>query len=181
MKRKVACCASLLLAVALVGCAYERKVATSTAEPPWVTVTPKNTDTRLFFVGEGLGDNILDTREARNRAMQDVRNQIAESLESIVVQQAVEIVEQKGAAQLGQDKVRGTYSRQVEQTVEQALSGVQQEGFYWERWKIKKGLFSPSYSKYKYYVLASMPRELYDKLMTELAHQIADSIEARAR
>jgi hypothetical protein len=181
MRTKGLICALLLLAVATVGCAYERKVATSSAEPPWVLVKPANTDERVMYVGEGLGDNILDTREARSRAMQNVRTQIAESLETIVVEQAVEIVEQKGAAHLGQDKERATYSRQVEQKVDQALAGVEQQGFYWEKWKIKEGFFSGSYSQYKYFVLAGMPRELYDKLLTELSHQIADSIEARGR
>jgi len=181
MRSKYALCVVLLWAMAMIGCAYERKTATSSAEPPWVLTTPSSTATRIVYVGEGLGDNILDTREARNRAMQDVRTQIAESLESVVVEQAIEIVEQKGAAHLGQDKDRATYSRQVEQKVDQALSGVQQDAFYWEKWKIKDGFFSGSYAKYKYFVLASMPRELYDKLMTELSHQIADSIEARGR
>jgi hypothetical protein len=170
-----------LLALLTVGCAYEKKLAVSSAAPPWVIQTPPDTEESLVFVGSGIADNILDQRTARDRAMEDVRAQIAASLETMVVSEAIDIVEERGAAHMGQDKEKATYSRQVEQKVAQAMSGVRQEGFYWEKWKIKRGLFSGAYSKYLYYVKASIPRDTYQKLATELTHQIAADIQTRAQ
>ena len=174
-------CVLLVLAVAAGGCAYEKMIAVSSDTPPWVLQRPASTDEGIPYVGQGLGDNIVDTREARSRAMQDVRNQIAESLRMRVVDQAIEIVEQKDVAHLARDQERALHSGQVEQHVNEAMSGVQQDAFYWEKWMIKDGFFSPAYSRYKYYILAGMPKELQDKLMTELSHKIADDIEARGQ
>ncbi len=180
MRARVALYGLLALVLGLSGCAYEKRIATSTPMPPWAMQTPSDTEDRVVFVGTALGDNILDESNARARAMEDVREQIARSLETSVVTEATRIVEEKGAAHLGKDYDRASYSRMIEQKAQQALAGVRQDAFYWEKWKIKTGAFSGAYTKYKYYVRASMPRELYQKIMTELTHEIADQMQSEA-
>lgn len=177
MRRARTLCMLLALAAAMVGCAGERKLAVSRRTPQWVRHTPPDTEEALIFVGTAIGDNILDERAARNRAMEDVRTQIADSIETRVLSQAREIVEQEGAAHRGKDVDSGTYSRMVEQKVGEIIPGVRQEDFYWEKWKIDPGILRREYRKYKYYVKAAIPRELYSKLQTELTHQIADEMQ----
>jgi hypothetical protein len=66
---------------------------------------------------------------------------------------------------------------EVRSKVSQAMSGVRQDAYYWEKWKVKSGFLKPSFVRYKYYVRANMPKELYGKLQTELAESIAAEIE----
>lgn len=174
MKGLKAVPAVAVLALVVTGCASEKLVAKKSPAPPWVKAVPADTEEELIFVGTGLGDNILDERNARARAMEHVRTQIANSLDQTVIREATEIVEEEGAAHRGADEDDATYSRMIEQRVKQAMSGVRLEDFYWEKWQVDPGLFSRSFSKYKYYVKASIPREQYARLRTEITHAIAD-------
>ena len=181
MRCKRLLCVLLLSTLAAAGCAYEKKVAVSCVEPDWMTQPPVNTIDRLVFVGQGLGDNIVDTRRASERAMQDVRNQIAKSLESRAVALAIEIVGDKGIAHESMDKERATHSALIGQQVDAAMPGVQQDAIYWEKWMVKPGLMRASYSKYVYYVKASIAKDQFEKLVTDVANQIAGEIAARAQ
>ena len=178
MKSKMALCIALLSVAGMAGCAYERQITTSQPGPPvWVVQVPEDTEESKVFVGMALADNILDERTARNRAMDDVRDQIASSLETVVVSEAIDIVKQRGAQHLGEDVDGGSYYAEVKSRVSQAMSGVRQDAYYWEKWKLKTGFFKPSFVRYKYYVRANMPRELYERLQKGLAESIAADIE----
>lgn len=167
----------LMVACALVvtGCAYEKRVSRSQPGPPtWVQQVPDDTEDKKVFVGMALANNILDERTARKRAMEDVRDQIALSLRTDVESEAVEIVEREGAEHLGKEEADASYYAELQNKAKQALSGVRQEAYYWEKWKIKRGLFSPSYVRYKYYVKASIPRDEYEEVRQLLLRDIKE-------
>ena len=178
MKSRMALCIVLISVAGMAGCAYETKMTSSQPGPPvWVVQVPEDTEQSKVFVGMALADNILDERTARNRAMEDVRDQIASSLKTVVVSEAIDIVKEKGAQHLGEDADEASYYAEVKSKVSQAMSGVRQDAYYWEKWKEKAGFFSPSYTRYKYYVRAQMPRALYEELQKGLAESIAADIE----
>lgn len=180
MSRRGLACMLLVWAVAASGCAYEKRVSVSSAEPEWMSGAPSSAD-RFIFVGKGLGDNIVDTRQAKDRAMQDVRDKVAKSLTARAVALAIEIVEQKGVAHKSADEERAAYARLVQQQVNQTMTGMPEEASYWEKWMIKADLFTPGFSRFEYYVEITMPKEQYGKLAADLADQIASDIEARAQ
>jgi len=178
MKGKMALCTVLMSVVGMAGCAYETRITSSEPGPPvWVVRVPEDTAASKVFVGMGPADNILDEQNARNRAMEDVRDQIASSLKTEVVSEAIDIVKQKGAQHVGENVDEASYYAEVRSKVSQAMSGVRQDAYYWEKWKVKSGFFKASFIRYKYYVRANMPKELYEKLQTELAESIAAEIE----
>jgi hypothetical protein len=181
MRSRELLCGLLLWALAAGGCAYQRAIIVSSAEPDWVLQKPADTTQKLFYVGEGHGANIVDTARARGNALADVCRQIADSLGPVAVQQAIATADQKGIAHQRPDQELVVYAQQIRRHVDQAASALQQEAFYWEKWASKAGIFDAPTYDYRYYILASMPIELSDKLTTELAHQIADDIESRGR
>jgi len=182
MKGRVCLCVLVLAAAAISGCAYEQKLESSLPGPPaWVVQTPPNSADRVVFVGIGIADNVLDERTARQRAMDDVRAQIAESLKSTVVKEALDVVKQKGPAHLGKDQTEASYYAEVQNRVSLAMSGVRQDAFYWEKWKIKRGIFHPAYTKYKYYVEASMSKEDYEALRQGIVRALVAEIQSGAR
>ncbi|MCD6416547.1 MAG: hypothetical protein J7M08_07615 [Planctomycetes bacterium] len=177
MKRNLVMSLLALLAVGVAGCAYEQRIQTSQpGPPPWVAQMPEDSAQSKVFVGIALADNILDERNARQRAMEDVRTQIAQSIETLVVKEATDIVQERGAAHLGQDVDKSAYYAEARIKARQAMSGVELKAFYWEKWKQKTSFFKPGYTKYKYYVLAYMPRDQYEKLQQTVAGQIADEM-----
>jgi hypothetical protein len=157
------------------GCAYEKRVARSQPGPPnWVHQVPEDTEGKKVFVGMALADNILDERTARRKAMDDVREQIALSLMTDVKSESMEIVEQEGAQHLGEDEDEGAYHAELQNKARQALAGVRQDAYYWEKWRVKRGLFSGSFVRYKYYIRATMPREHYEEIYRSLAQDILE-------
>lgn len=177
MKERSVLCLLVLCAVGLAGCASEQKITSSQPGPPvWVVQVPGDTADHKVFVGMGLADNILDERTGRNRAMEDVSYQIAASLKTEVVKEAIDIVKTRGAKHLNQDVADASYYSQIETTVKQALSGVKQEAYYWEKWKVKRSFFRRAFTRYKYYVKASMSKADYQRLQTKLVKLIADSL-----
>lgn len=156
------------------GCSYEKRVDTSLPGPPsWVSQIPEDTEDSKVFVGIALADNILDERNARNRAMEDVRNQIAESLATSVERETLEITEEKGAAHLGQDEDRASYYAEAKSLARQAMSGVEPSAYYWEKWKVKSSFWKPAFTRYKYWVKAEMPLTLHNQLRETLSEQVA--------
>jgi hypothetical protein len=87
----------------------------------------------------------------------------------------VDIVEEEGAAHRGQDEDDASYYAELKTRAEQALAGVRQEAYYWEKWKVKRGFFSPSFTRYKYYVRAGMPREDYEQLYRSVVREIREN------
>ena len=167
-------CLLMLCVVAAAGCAYEKLESTSQPGPPdWVMMTPADTADSKVFVGIGLAENILDARTGRNRAMEDVELQIARSLKTSVVKDAIDIVKKKGAEHTGDDVADASYYSQVQTAVKQALSGVRPEAYYWGKFKVKEGFFSASFTRYQYYVKASVPRADYERLQRILTDAIA--------
>ena len=182
MRSRIALCIVVTSIVGMAGCAYEKTITSSQPGPPvWLVQVPDDTEESKVFVGMALADNILDERTARNRAMEDVRDQIASSLKTVVVSEAIDIVKQKGAQHLGKDVDTASYYAEVTSKVSQAMSGVRQDAYYWEKWKLKRGFFRPSYVRYKYYVRTRMPKALYERLQKGLAEGIAADIERGAR
>jgi len=164
-----------LLAVA--GCTYEKIQERSLPGPPaWVVDTPLDTPTAKVFVGIGLADNILDERVGRERAMEDAAAQIAASLKTTVVKDAMDIVKKKGPEHKGEDVASTSYYRSARTLVSQSLAGAKQVSYYWEKWKISPGFWSSTYTKYKYYVKVEMPKKDYDLLQQRLTEVVAASI-----
>jgi len=182
MRGRIGLMAVLVCAAGLAGCTYEKRVDSSHPGPPaWVVQTPEDTAGSKVFVGMGLADNILDERNARNMAMDDVRSQIAASLQTDVSREALDIVRQKGAQHLGKDVDGAEYYSEVKTTVDQAMAGVRQDDYYWEKWKVKLAIIAPGYVRYKYYVKASMPKALYERLLRGLAENVAADVERGGR
>ncbi len=178
--RKVLCLLSLLALVAG-GCVYQRPDVVSSARPAWMDRKPADTAEKLFYVGEGRGESIVDLEGARAEALKDVCRQMADVLAPVAVQQAIEIAGQQGVAHGPAAEEAAHYAQTVRDQVDQTATSLQQEGFYWERWAYKKSTFEPCCYDYRYYILASMPRDLETKLTTELAHKIADDMAARTQ
>jgi hypothetical protein len=171
--------ALVVMCVLLVsGCSYEKRVDRSQPGPPlWVQQMPADTEETKVFVGMALADNILDERSARRRAMADVREQIALSLMTDVQSRSAEIIEEEGAQHLGEDEDDASYYAELQNKAEQALAGVRQEAYYWEKWRVKRGIFSPSFTRYKYYMRASIPREHYQEVYRSVAQDIRENRE----
>ncbi len=181
MKGRIGVLAVLVCAAALAGCTYEKRLESSHPGPPiWVVQTPEDTQESKVFVGMSLADNILDEKNARNRAMEDVRDQIASSLQTDMVREAIDIVEQRGAPHLGKDVDNAAYTAEVKSRVDQAMPGVKQDAHYWEKWKVKQGFGLFGYTKYKYYVKAVMPKAIYERLLKALAENVAADLERGA-
>lgn len=158
------------LVAGLAGCAYEKRIAVKEPGPPeWVITTVDPSADVVTFKGMALMDNILDERTARNRALADARRQIAEGLSSDIQSASVEIVTREGAEHKGEDETDQTFRDRLEAKAQAAIDGAREMDYYWEKWKIKEGMFSGSYSKYKYYVRVDVPRALYEKLRSDLA------------
>ncbi len=180
MKTRELLCLLPLLALVAGGCAYQKPDVRSSETPDWVLQKPADTPDQIFYVGLGCGESIVDSQGARATAMKDVCRQVARSLTPVVVEQAIAIADQKGLPHGSQDAEGARYEDQVREQVDQAAPGIQQEGFYWERWAYKQGAFNPCTYDYRYYILASMSREMAAKLTTELVHRIANDMEVRA-
>jgi hypothetical protein len=170
MMRIVMLAGVAVLVGGLMGCAYEKRVSVKEPGPPeWVITTVDPSAEVMAFKGMALMDNILDERTARNRALADARRQIAESLSSDIQANSVEIVTREGAEHKGEDETDQTFRDRLEAKAQAAVDGAREKDYYWEKWKIKEGLFSGAYSKYKYYVRVDVPRDLYEKLRKDLA------------
>ncbi len=181
MKTRNVLCLLSLLALAAGGCVYQRPDVVSSPRPAWMNRKPADTAEKFFYVGEGTGESIVNLQGARAAALKDVCRQVADALAPVAVEQAIEIADQKGVAHGSAAQEETHYAQMVRTQVDQAATSLQQEGFYWERWAHKKGTFEARIHDYRYYMLASMPREMETKLTTELAHKIADDMAARAQ
>ena len=182
MKGRIALCAVICYAVTLAGCATEKMIEAKQPGPPvWVETVPPDTADSKVFVGQALADNILDERAARNRALEDAAHQIAASLRSTVVSDAVDIVKKKGAEHLGQDIPDASYYSTVANKVNQAMSGVRLDAYYWEKWKIRRCCLSGGFTKYKYWVKVHMATADYERLQQALTNAIAAEIEREAQ
>jgi hypothetical protein len=178
MKRIECLCLVSVLLVAAAGCKVEKRVDSKLPGPPsWVVDVPQDTEDEVRFVGIGLAENILDERTARNRAMEDMQQQIASSLKATVIKNAREVVTKSGPEHRGKETPDSAYRAEVTNVVDQAMSGVRIEGNYWEKWKIKRGFFLASFTRYKYYVLGSMPREDYERLQDALTDAVVERIQ----
>jgi len=172
-----------LLAVAfmaLSGCASERLFDTSMPTPGWAQQPPEPTDDALLFVGQALGDNILDERGMRERAMEDARQQMAARIASDIRAQTAGYVLEKGYAPAGENEVeQAEYVSQVATKMHQELHGVRQEAAYWEKWRVDPGFFGRSFVRYKYRVLAAYPREQYERKLHKYVRLVEDQRRAR--
>ncbi|MCD6416548.1 MAG: tetratricopeptide repeat protein [Planctomycetes bacterium] len=165
-------------------------VGASGAAPSWSLQPPADTEQELRFVGRAVGDNILDERLMRSRAMEDARAQIASRIATRIWTESADYLKERGAAHLGQDKVqRAEYVRRVHTRVKQQVHGVRLDGNYWEKWRIDPGLFSRAFTRYKYAILAGYPRAEYERKIEKYvrlgqdqrrAHELIDQGRPRA-
>lgn len=172
-----------LLVVALAvlsGCASERLLDSSMATPAWAQQPPEPTDDALLFVGQAVGDNILDERGMRQRAMEDARQQMASRIASDIRARTAGYVLERGDPAAGQNRVEeAEYVRQVATEVSQELHGVRQQATYWEKWRVDPGLFSRSFVRYKYLILAAYPREEYERKLHKYVRLAEEQLRAR--
>jgi hypothetical protein len=161
--------AVLLLVGLVTGCTYEKRLATKgPATPEWVDRSSDRTDEMMSFKGMALMRNILDEGTARDRALADAREQIAASMATQIDSSSVDIVTREGAEHLGEDEADAQYRSRLAAQAQQAVRGARETEYYWEKWKIREGLFSMPYTRYKYYVRVDVPRDLYERLVNEL-------------
>ena len=182
--KPVELCASALLCILIASCASERMVAQSGRTPAWTAQPPAEAADALLFVGQAVGRNVLDERSMRTRALEDARNQIAGLLETKVVGETREHIHRRGDAPRGSREVSEVeYTRLMRTSVEQNIRGVSQKANYWEKWRIDPGLFSRSFIRYKYYVLAAYSSVEYERSLRhftrlaverERAHELID-------
>lgn len=172
-------CALVLPCILLTSCASERLLEQSGPTPHWVTGPPGEGADALLFAGQAVGQNVLDERSMRDRAMEDARSQIAGLLETKVAAQTKEEIHREGDAALGREVSEAEYTRLVRTSVEQNIRGVSQEGKYWEKWLIAPGLFRRSFTRYKYYVLAAYPRVEYERNLQQFTRLVAEPAQAR--
>lgn len=178
MRCRIGLCVVVCYAATLAGCATETMLEAKQPGPPvWVETIPPDTADSKVFVGLALADNILEERLARNRALEDAAHQIAASLKSTVVKDAMDIVKKKGPEHLGQDIPDAYYHSSVANRVSQAMSGIHLDAYYWEKWKIRRSFLAWSFTKYKYWVKVHMPKTDYERLQKALTNVIAAKIE----
>jgi hypothetical protein len=151
------------------GCAGEKRLETSGAgTPEWINRPTRVTEDTVSFMGIALMRNMLDQRSARNRALSDARRQIAESMSTEVDASSVQIDFSEGAAHMGEDEQDASFRQRLQTQARAAVRGARETEYYWEKWKIDPGLFSRAYTRYKYYVHVEVPRDLYDRLLSDL-------------
>ena len=97
--------ASILLCMLAVSCASERLLEQSGPTPQWAVGVPRPTDTEMRFTGVALGRNVLDEKTMRNRAMEDIRHQVAGLISTEVEAQSTEHLRKRGYAPHGTDRV----------------------------------------------------------------------------
>jgi hypothetical protein len=174
MKKALLVCAVAVLALWSAGCSYEKRLGSSMpGPPPWTLQTPEDTEDVKYFVGVHLADNVLDERTGRSRSMENAYEVIAESLRADVRRESLDVVKERGAAHLGEDEDDATYYRELRVDAHREISGAQARQYYWEKWRVREGLFHWPYTRYKYYVLAEVPRAEYEKVRQSLAERIA--------
>jgi hypothetical protein len=157
------------LAVLAGGCSYEKMLDSKQAvRPDWVDRPSSSTGEMMTFTGMGLARNVLDERTARNQAMTDARAQIANSLMADTGARTVDVQEREGAMHLGEDEADAAYESRVESKARQAIRGARRTADYWEKWKIREGLFSMPYTRIKWWVRVDVPRDLYQDLANDL-------------
>jgi tetratricopeptide (TPR) repeat protein len=162
-----------------VSCASEKLLGRSSATPPWVRETPTGGEVELLFVGQAVGRNVLDERTMRTRAMQDARQRVAGRLETRIRAETREVITRTGDAARGQDTADEQYVRELRTSVRQSIRGLALRATYWERWRVDPGLFSPSFTRYKYYALTAYPRAEYDRIISYFTRVTVDRERAR--
>lgn len=177
----------------LASCASERLRGQSGARPGWVRSVPGQTEEALpapeerpaaqdfvYAVGQALGDNVLDEASMRQRAMADARGQLAARLETRLESAAREVVHRRRSGPPGSGEVADDeYYRELRTSARERLRGVRQQDTYWEKWQVDPGLFRRSFTRYKYYVLASYPREEYERIFRTYTRLTEDREKAR--
>lgn len=158
--------AVVLCCLMCASCATERIVDRPGARPVWVRSVPDSTEERVLVVGQALGRNVLDEPVMRERAMADAREQLARRLQTRLQSRSEEVVERWSTGVPGSgEKAREEYYREVRTRARERLHGVTLRETYWEKWRVDPGLFRRSFTRYKYYCLASYPREEYQRVM----------------
>jgi len=162
-------------------CASEKLIGWSGPKPAWAERPPDPTAADLLFVGQALGLNVLEEPVMRSRAMEDARLQIAGVLGTEVESQSRDRLRKLGYAPRGEDRVVGAeYTREIDLRVKQSVLAVRQTDKYWEKWEIAPGLFSSSFVRYKYFVLAAYPKREYQRNMSYFTRLITDQNRAAA-
>jgi len=175
---RLALCVVACMAAA--SCASEKLLERSGPTPAWALDSPAAEEDRLLFTGQAIGANVLDEANMRSRAMADARLQIAERIATTVAADTRELLVQSGSPTLGQERTEeATYAREVRTAAAERLVGVSQEARYWEKWLMYPGFLRGAYIRYKYYVLASYPREEYERAVARYARLVSDREQAR--
>lgn len=176
---------TVLLATS-VGCAHQRIIDSSQPVPPsWKLTPPQPSDEKRFFVGRSLGLNVLDEKQAINKAIDDAAYQIARAI-TADVSGTVEIIdsrktEDKRRSGLTGDKVvhviRSDQSShdQVVVNVRGIVIGLVQEDTYWERWSVRDTWLGPKLKRYKYWLLESFPQAELHRLQNEVKKKLKTS------
>jgi hypothetical protein len=159
----------MLLALLVSGCTYEKMVESKMAgRPTWIDQPTTTRDEVMTFVGMGIARNVLDERTARDQALADAREQIANTLMTDVQSSTLDVVEREGAAHMGEDEADETFRATAQTMASQAIRGARQTENYWEKWKIREGIFSGAFTRIKYWVRVDVPRNLYVRLMEDM-------------
>lgn len=174
------------LALFASSCATERMIGSMHPGPaPWLLTPPQPTESKTYFVGRSLGGNILDEKEAINEAMNDAAYQVARMIRADIGSNFEIYDSRRGERIRGRDVTdQGSHSAQGVD-IRAIVLGLTQEGAYWEKWSVRNHHLTPSFQRYKYWVLASYStaeiKRITDEIKSRLvAGQTVDAGPVRA-
>jgi len=155
--------------------------------PSWVTGDPQQSGDDVYFVGRGVGYNVLDERAAVNAARADVLAQIAQLMTTRVMTQSGDCDargggetafpqsragvrprwrdDNHGVRTLPGDELQQLLSHEAQQFTSAIAGDMVDRGVYLEKWDVREepagswGRPSRGMIRYKCWLLMSIPRE----------------------
>ena len=76
-----------------------------------------------------------------------------------------------GPAHKGQESSKAKTLAEVRAKSAEIVRGLTAKQYYYEQWKVREGLLSGSFKRYKYYVLASYPESEYKRLVASFSQK----------
>ena len=169
-----------------VGCSHEKLVQDMETRrpnenrPDWTINPPTPANGKVFFVGRSLAVNVLDEKHGINEAMDDAIYQIARAAGADVKGHARIVDTRRGEAIRGKEQTEQPSQDEVRVDVDGTVIGIRQQDVFWERYSVRKkfGLADILYmdedekfTRYKYYVLVSVPEAELKRLEEEKQKQ----------
>ena len=171
---------ALVCAASLVGCGSTSSRLSPPAgqpQPMWVDQRLQPADGMRTFVGVAIAENALDEAHARQAALENAAQRVAQSVTSKVRGEYRTQDMRSGAPHLpgGQTYYQSASLSKV--TAKEVIHGLVARQFYKEEWEVKPGFWDTPIRRYKYYVLAELSESHYQRLLRKAEGKVSTAEE----